>query len=133
MLAGANSGVLQAAAAEHMGGLGQAARDAALAEARAFRKNHPTGSAGASAAFDELPEIRQFAVRSLGSREGGIPGAAAAKGNRLNKREPDQEIAGSVCPGQVHRGQAVATPQTVKGDGFCWNCRAATWKVAATC
>ena len=74
MLAGANNGVLQAEAAKYMDGLGQADHAAALADARAFRETWPAGSAGAMAAFDELSEIRKFAVRILGSITGGQHG-----------------------------------------------------------
>jgi hypothetical protein len=66
VLAGANNGLLQAEAKKYMDGLTKAARDAALAVARAFRETWPAGSAGAMAAFDELSETRKLAVRSLG-------------------------------------------------------------------
>ncbi len=55
-------------------------------------------------------------------RKKGLAGKA-----RRHIRQLDQEIPGTVCPGLVHRAQAVATPQTVKGDGLCWQCRMATW------
>ena len=71
MLAGANNGLLQAEAAEYMGGLGEADHAAALDEARAFREKHPAGSSGAMAAFDKLSEIGKFAVRILASITGG--------------------------------------------------------------
>ena len=71
VLAGANNGLLQAEAAEYMGGLGEADHAAALDEARAFREKHPAGSTGAMAAFDSLSKIKQHAVRILASIDGG--------------------------------------------------------------
>ena len=79
VLAGANNGLLQAEAAKHMGGLGEADHAAALDEARAFREQHPAGSSGALAAFDNLSEIKQFAVRILASITGGVHGGDAAQ------------------------------------------------------
>ena len=79
MLAGATNGLLQAEAAQYMGGLGEADHAAALDEARAFREKHPAGSSGAMAAFDKLSEIGKFAVRILASITGGITGDAAAQ------------------------------------------------------
>ncbi len=71
VLAGATNGLLQAEAAQFMGGLGEADHAAALDEARAFRKAHPAGSSGALAAFDSLSKIKKFAVRILGGVHGG--------------------------------------------------------------
>jgi hypothetical protein len=80
VLAGANNGLLQAEAAQYMGGLSKADHAAALADARAFRETHPAGSRGAMAAFDKLSEIEQFAVRILASIAGGAwRGAATHK------------------------------------------------------
>jgi hypothetical protein len=71
VLAGANNGLLQAEAKKHMDGLGQAARDVALAAARAFREKHRAGSSGALAAFDKLSTVMKFAARILASITGG--------------------------------------------------------------
>ena len=71
LLAGANSGLLQAEAKKYVGGLGKADRAAALDDARAFREKHPAGSKCAMAAFDSLSQIGKFAVRILASITGG--------------------------------------------------------------
>ena len=71
VLAGANNGLLQAEAKKYMGDLSKKDHAAALDEARAFREQHPAGSSGAMAAFDNLSEIKKFAVRILASITGG--------------------------------------------------------------
>ena len=80
LLAGANTGLLQAEAKKYVGGLGKAGPAAALDDARAFREKHPAGSKGAMAAFDNLSKIGKFAVRILASIAGGIAGGAVPRG-----------------------------------------------------
>ena len=94
VLAGANNGVLQAEAKKYMDGLTEAARDAALEDARAFRVKHPAGSAGAMAAFDELSETRKSAVRILAGIAGGQHAATHAQ--RSATRSPPRALASSL-------------------------------------
>ena len=72
--AGRINGKRQTAAAAFKRSLGP--EDAALARvgAQAFRKKHPAGAEGALKKFKALPQDGQFALRSLGCRDGGVRG-----------------------------------------------------------
>jgi hypothetical protein len=144
VLAGATNGLLQAEAKKYMGRLSKKDHAAALDEARAFRKAHPAGSPGALAAFAELSEIKQLAVRSLASITAGArrshtharrsdtrnpPGAAA----RLrDEQRAQQKTTGTLCSkGSLCSGMAVKPPMEPKvrpahrlslEGKLCWQC-----------